>query len=112
MRRNLLIIFAVIAVATLVIGYSWKMVNPESDSAILLRFFGWIATLLIIGYTSTPTGTKGRFAFAFVCLMAAGIVMKILHLQAANEVIIGALLGLAITYAAGWTKRKHLTDTY
>ena len=99
MAKKLVIICFVISLSMLVGGAVWKAFDPESDTAILVYFQGWIASLLAVGYMSTPNDSiYGKIAFAFVCIIVAGVVMKFLHLQAANEIIIGGLLGLGSTY--------------
>lgn len=107
MGNKSVIVCAVISLAMLVIGYIWKTLDAENYVALLLFFLGWIASLLVGGYMSTPSNSlAGKIGFGFVCIIVAGIVMKILHLPMSNETIIGGLSGLGITYLVIWLKSR------
>jgi hypothetical protein len=107
MRKNTVVICVAISVATLIIGHFWRKADPGNETSFILYFFGWIATLLTVGYASTPTGSIfGKVSFAFVCIMVIGIAFKILHYTAANELIVVGLLGIVITYSVMWLKER------
>jgi hypothetical protein len=88
-------------------GGIWKHFNPDSAVAFLLYFFGWICTLLVVGFFSTPSNSVyGKIAFGSVGLTVAGIVLKVLHLPGGNETIVVGLLGIGATYAVMWLNKR------
>jgi hypothetical protein len=107
MLRKLLILWAVLSLASLLTGFIWKNSDSENHNAYQLYFIGWMSTLLVVGYLSTPSDSVfGKVAFGFVVFTVAGIAWKVLHLTGANEAIVIGLLGITATYAVMWFGKK------
>ena len=82
--------------------------NRGNEFRYILILIGGASFLLAIGYVSTPSKSGfGKILFGFVVLMVAGINMKIFHLSPSNELIIAALVGIAITYAVMWSRKNN-----
>jgi len=100
-------VWPVLSIAVLITGIIWRLIDPENSIAFLLYFIGWLLTLLVIGYFSTPSNSSfGKIAFGFVVLMVMGIASKILHFLGGDVMIIAGLTGLGVTYVAMWYKKK------
>jgi hypothetical protein len=107
MLRNSSSVLILVSFVIWLVGGVWKHFSPDSALAILLYFFGWISTLLVVGFFSTPSNSiHGKIAFAFVGLTVVGVVLKVLHLPAGNEVIVVGLLGIGATYTVMWFGKK------
>jgi hypothetical protein len=103
--KKSVIVAVVVSLATLLIGYLWKISDPANNTAFILYFGGWIASLIVVGYVSTPTDSLfGKISFVFVIIMVVGIACKITHFPFANTLIIVGLAGIMITYAIMWLK--------
>ena len=98
--KNRFFILGLLSLAACISGFIWNRSDPDNDYAFHLFFFAWIAFLLVVGYTSTPSNSIfGKVAFGFVVIMVTGIAMKMLNLFGANIMIIVGLLGLFATYS-------------
>jgi hypothetical protein len=87
------------------------MSDDTSDLGIGLFLFGWVSSLLAIGYYSTPSDSIfGKIAFSFVVVMVAGILFKMLHLMGANIMIIIGLAGIVAVYALMWFREKKTSS--
>jgi hypothetical protein len=96
----------IIAFCAWIIGFMWMRLDKEGYGFLLFTV-GWIATLLVIGYHSTPSNSiYGKSAFGFVVVMVCGILFKILHFAYGDEIIILSLVGISGTYLAMWLKKK------
>lgn len=96
------------SLATCIGGFIWSRFDPSNAYSFNLFFFGWLSSLLVVGYASTPSDSLfGKIAFGFVVIMVIGIGMKILHLFAANVIIVVGLLGIFSTYGVMWFGSKR-----
>ena len=108
MGKNRLFILSVISAAACILGFIWNTSDPDHDYAFPLFFFGWIAFLLVVGYSSTPSNSIfGKVAFGFVVIMVIGIATKMLNLLGGNVTIIVGLLGIFATYLNMWLKKRR-----
>lgn len=107
MHSKPVFIWIIISAVAAVVGYIWSRYDIGNGMAVSLYMLGWTSSLLAVGYHSTPSNSVfGKIAFVFVIIMVSGIMMKILHLLGANEIIIGGLLGIAVTYLVMWFGKK------
>lgn len=110
MQKKILLIWFLVSVAAIAAGLLWRALDSQNTNASLLYTYGWLSSLLAIGYYSTPTGTVfGKIAFAAVVILVTGIAMKLFSIAGANQVIIGALLTIVITYAKMWMKDQKIS---
>jgi hypothetical protein len=107
MRKKTLTILTVISALAWAGGYVLHSFYPYNDFTFELYFFGWISFMLVVGYSSTPSNSlPGKIAFACVVVMILGIVMKILHMPAANIIIVIGLVGIGLTYFVMWFGKR------
>jgi hypothetical protein len=105
MQKRILLIWFLVSLASIAAGLLWRSIDSQNSNASLVYTYGWLSSLLAVGYYSTPSGTIfGKIAFAAVCILVTGIAMKVFGIAGANQVIIGALLTIGITYAKMWLK--------
>ena len=103
-------IIALASITALLIGFAWKMYDPFSGIAYFLYILGWLSSLLVVGYYSTPSGSVyGKIMFGCVVVMVSGIAMKVLHFIGADQTIIFSLGGLAVTYLFKWLNERKPT---
>lgn len=107
--KKSLAILGGISLTACIAGFIWSRFDPyNNEYAFNLFFFGWLASLVVVGYASTPSDSlSGKIAFGFVVIMVTGIGMKMLHLFAANVIIVVGLLGIFATYGVMWFGSKR-----
>lgn len=91
----------------IIVSYIWSQADPDNYFSDILNITSWISALLAVGYVSTPSGSwHGKLAFVGTVVMVIGITFKILHLPAANALIISGLSGISVAYAFLWTRNR------
>jgi hypothetical protein len=111
MQKKIVLGCFLVSIVMIAVGLIWRAVESQNASASLLYTFGWLLSLLVMGYYCTPTGkTFGKIAFAAIIILVVGIGMKAFAITGANKVIVGALLTLAITYAKMWMKAQKISE--
>ena len=104
--KDPVILWVGISFSGVIISYAWQYFDPEFFMLYEIRFLSWLSSLLAVGYLSTPSGSwQGKVAFAGVCFVVSGIAMKILHLPAANVLIIAGLAIIVLAYSLLWIKK-------
>jgi hypothetical protein len=94
-----------ISITGLAIGYLLTFAFPDSDPAMILRSLSWLSLILAVGYFSRPSHRVfGRTAFAGSILIAAGIVMKVLHLPYADLTLVTGLCFILFSNVAVWLR--------
>jgi hypothetical protein len=107
MQKKILIGCAIISFASILCGFIWKIFDPRDYMATDLYFFGWLSSLLVVGYYSTPSDSiYGKILFVFIVIMVGGILIKVMHWEYANEIIIFSLAGITGTYLVKWLKER------
>lgn len=108
MNRKTLQIWIGISLAAWVVGYAGKEWLEGNEIFFGLFFFGWISSMLAIGFYSKPHHVVfGKIVYGFIILMIVGIMLKILHLMGGHELILIGLAGVVVTYAAMWFKNRR-----
>lgn len=101
------IVWPSLSIVAVLICFIWINVSPDSNLAFGFYFFSWMSFLLSVGYVSTPAGSwTGKTAFGAVVLMILGIAFKVLHLPAANILIIAGLVILAVSCVIHWFRHR------
>jgi len=107
MTRNPIAIWIALSLLFWLTGTIWQSFGSANDIAFIVRTVGWVSSLIAIGYYSTPSNSGyGKLAFAGVIVMVGGIVLKILHYDGGNELIIIGLLGIIATYGVMWFGKR------
>lgn len=105
--RDPLIILIIISFGATLVSYGFMQFDSGSGISFLIFFLSFLSSLILVGYVSTPSGSwQGKLAFAGVCVMVAGISMKVLHLPAAQELIILGLVIIGLAYILLWVIKK------
>lgn len=97
----------IVSLAIWMAGLVWTQIDPDNSNGFFVYLFGWIISLLAIGYVSTPSNSwYGKISFTGVIVMVFGVAFKILHWTGANEMIVIGILTIGCTFITMWIKEK------
>lgn len=107
MNKNIVTSWIIISIIAAVGGSLWIRMDSENEIAFFVFFFGWMSSLLVIGYYSTPSNSLyGKILFGGVVVIVIGIAFKILHFTGGDMLIIVGLGILACTYVTMWLRNR------
>ena len=111
MKPKLITILIVLSFILILLGQFWSKFDSETSTGSDMKFIGIIASVLSVGYFSTPSGSIfGKIGFAYVIVIAAGVAMKLYHLYQGNLVLIVGLAGLGIAHLINWIRSKRAKE--
>lgn len=97
MSRKAALVVASIAIYGLGVAFEYGIVTA----------FGYLSLILTVGFATKPSDRRlGIVFFGLICLLAAGITMKVLQLLYANAIIIGAIVGATAVFIYAWVTKK------